>query len=91
MDGTCAALGDPTAEFSSGQSGLLANDPQQRCRWIDVQFMSLTVDFQCDHIVHRSSLPGRIIVSLMHLTGQRREYGSRRDLRPGKFALLLAG
>jgi hypothetical protein len=49
MDGTGAALGDTATIFGSGQTELLAQDPQQRCRRIGLEIESTAIDIQCRH------------------------------------------
>src|SRR5438034_10767147 len=46
MHGACAALGNAAAEFRSGQSNFIADDPQERSIRFDVEVVDLAVDFQ---------------------------------------------
>ena len=44
VHGACAALCDATAEFCAGQADVIADDPQQRGRRIDIDRMRLAID-----------------------------------------------
>src|SRR6266850_2701968 len=51
MHGASAALGDAAAEFRSGQSELLPQDPEKRRIVLDIELMRGPVDVDVDHDV----------------------------------------
>ena len=83
MHGARAALCDATAEFCAGQADVVADDPQQRRRRIDIDRMRLAIDVERNDVI--SSRKGRMITVLQAA------YRSKGQWRPGRhsFGLVL--